>query len=218
MNKVFLIDICGTIYRSNTTLDFVRFFWGDDVKVRIMLSLPFRILSRLMYYAIRWEPLRFCLIRMLKGKSHEELRIMAETFHKEFLCRRINNDVISKIEKKRQQGYTLVLLSATLDIIAEEVSKQFNIPHVISSMLDYDDDGICLGRLRRDLLHDKHGALKKEGYAHPYDGIITDNYTDASLIEKSNEAYLICYGSSREKWGKYIGKNAIERCHYIELY
>ena len=217
MNKVFLIDICGTIYRSNTTLDFVRFFWGDDVKVRIMLSLPFRILSRLMYYAMRWEPLRFGLIRMLKGKSKEELRKMAETFHKEFLCGKTNKSVVNQIEEKRQQGYTLVLLSATLDIIAEEVSKQFNIPHVISSKLDYNDDGVCLGRLRRDLLHDKLGALLKEGFVHPYDGIITDNYTDASLIEMSKEAYLICYGSSKEKWEKYISKNATERCHYIEL-
>lgn len=216
-NKDFLVDICGTIYKSNTTLDFIRYFWSKSLKVKILLSLPFRVFSRLMYITLHKEPLRIGLISMLKGIPREQLLEMSEKFYHDFLEERTNTEVTSVIKEKRDQGYQLILLSATLDVIAEVVSKKMDIPFWLSSELAYSSDNKCLGKLKNDLLSNKLGALREKLMCDTYSGIITDNYGDAPLIEVSKAPYLVCYGSSKDRWKKCLNKEILERCQYIEV-
>lgn len=213
----FIVDICGTIYRSNTTLDFIRYFWGRKIYVRILLSFPFRLFSRVICNLIHIEPLRLGLIMVLKGIPREQLLRMSEEFYNDFLKDRINKEVLSIIEKKREQGYQLILLSATLDVIAEVVSKKTNISQWLSSELAYSQNMRCLGKLKHDLLPNKYATLNKKLMAESFGGIITDNYTDAQLIEVSHKPFLVCYASSENRWKKILSKETIERCKFIKV-
>ena len=72
---------------------------------------------------------------------------MAHIFYNEYLVTVINRPVIDIIEAKRKEGIRLILVSATLDVIAKEVSERLGIPDVFSSHLSYDKQNVCLGRL-----------------------------------------------------------------------
>ena len=49
---------------------------------------------------------------------------MAHIFYNEYLVTVINRPVIDIIEAKRKEGIRLILVSATLDVIAKEVSER----------------------------------------------------------------------------------------------
>ena len=50
---------------------------------------------------------------------------MAHIFYNEYLVTVINRPVIDIIEAKRKEGIRLILVSATLDVIAKEVSEDW---------------------------------------------------------------------------------------------
>ncbi|MCV5604550.1 hypothetical protein OFN09_31450, partial [Escherichia coli] len=77
-----VFDVCGTIYASNTTFDFIieyhksrgnmhKYFWA-----KTLLSFPFKVLNKLHLFSIRNS-----LIKTLKGESRGNL----EKFGSEFV-------------------------------------------------------------------------------------------------------------------------------------
>ena len=149
-DKYFLIDICGTLYQSNTTFDFIRYFFSEK---------PWYI------------------------------------------------RVIDIIESNRKEGIRLILVSATLDVIAKEVSERLGIPDVFSSHLSYDKQNVCLGRLKIDLLGNKANCLKSSNILEPYYGTITDNYSDLELILKSENSYVVVTDKQYQNKWEYLLKN-----------
>ena len=215
-DKYFIIDICGTLFRSNTTFDFVRYYYGDRWTTRILFSFPFRVLNRMLDKMLGYEPMRQGLIRMLRGQSRQGLRQMAEQFYDQFLLPRENKMVTELVQQKREQGYIPVILSATIDPIAEAVASRLEIEQTYSSLLSYSEEGICRGVLQTDLLRSKRTELEAHGIRPPYAGIVTDNYSDGELIEQSGEPYLVNY-KCEEAWTHVLSKDTIKRCRIISI-
>lgn len=119
----------------------------------------------------------------------------------------INRPVIDIIEAKRKEGIRLILVSATLDVIAKEVSERLDIPDVFSSHLSYDKQNVCLGRLKIDLLGNKANCLKSSNILEPYYGTITDNYSDLELILKSENSYVVVTDKQYQNKWEYLLKN-----------
>ncbi len=182
-DKYFLIDICGTLYQSNTTFDFIRYFFSEKP------------------WYIRLNGLRKNkLFRFCNTKAFEY-------FYNEYLVTVINRPVIDIIEAKRKEGIRLILVSATLDVIAKEVSERLGIPDVFSSHLSYDKQNVCLGRLKIDLLGNKANCLKSSNILEPYYGTITDNYSDLELILKSENSYVVVTDKQYQNKWEYLLKN-----------
>lgn len=202
-NNIFLIDICGTIFSSNTTMDFMRFHFDRTSWFQLVERLlRYRIVGFLnarIHRYFHWDIIRWFCIKHLKGYSEKQIQDMTKTYYDEFLSKKINTNVIEVIENQRKLGKILIIVSATLDCIAAEISNRLNIPMQYSSKLLY-DNGICTGRLAVDLLNGKLRVLEKEGYTGYFSGVITDNYTDVDIIEKSYTAYLVQYKDRKNKW------------------
>lgn len=210
----FLIDICGTIFKSNTTFDFVKYCFGHKKKVKFWLSFPYRIYNRLMYKFFYYEPLRNNLISLLKGISKSRLDEMAEEFYNDYLLKKINDQTLGIIEQWRSQGTNLIIVSATIDVIAQMVARHYNINVCLSTLLNYSADGLCEGTIAYDLLSHKKEALNAYGVMPPYAGIITDNYSDVKLIKASQKAYLITY-NKKYKWKELLTTDEINRCKIV---
>lgn len=216
-NSVFIIDVCGTMFRSNTTFDFIRHYYGKEKKMKLWFSLPYRIYNRLSCKLFHREPLRHNLIGLLKGKPKDELEAMADTFVVQFLKRHEHHEVIQLIEEKRNIGLRLVIVSATIDVIAKAVAKHYNIQNWIATQLDYGEDGICRGRIKCDLLANKRNALEQIEVRPPYGGIITDNYSDTELIMSAEEPFLVDYTERGSLWSRVITKEYLNKCHIIKV-
>ena len=211
----FLIDICGTIFKSNTTFDFVKYCFGHKKKVKLWFSLPYRIYNRLMYRCFCREPLRNNLISLLNGISRERLDEMAEEFYNDYLLKRVNGQTLGVIEQWRSQGADLIIVSATIDVIAQMVARHYGIDVCLSTRLNYSADGQCEGTIAYDLLPHKKDALDAEGVMPPYAGIITDNYSDVKLVKASRKAYLITYDKNINKWKELLTTDEINRCEIV---
>lgn len=201
--EVFLVDICGTLYRSNTTFDFLAFFfhtkrWYKIVdkfrRVRLLM-----VLNAIIMKLLHKDLLRIWAISHLSGFKRDELLQMSRQFHEEYLLPRANREVFDIIQKEKNNGRKIVIVSATLDFIADVEAEHLEADVVLSSRLSY-NDGICQGRLSKDLLANKLQVLTGVGELPPYWGVITDNYSDADIIMKSRNAFLVQYTGKRDRW------------------
>lgn len=215
--EVFLVDICGTLYRSNTTFDFLAFFFHSKRWHKIVEAFRsirvFMILNALVMKLLHKDILRIWAISHLDGFSHDELLQMAILFHKDFLLQRENKEVMDIIRVEKKRGKKIVIVSATLDVIADVVAEYLEADVVLSSKLSYNNN-ICNGCLSEDLLANKLRILTEFGENPPYWGVITDNYSDADIIMKSQNAYLVQYRGRHDRWS-FVSRN--KKCNIKKI-
>lgn len=214
MNKeYFLIDICGTIFNSNTTFDFLKFYFSKKHWYKILIMIrkikTLIIINAIFMRLFQIDLLRYWALTHLKGYTKEQLSSMSDIFYKEYLTKRTNKEATEIIERMKRENKELILVSATLDCIAFAVSKNMNIPCVFSSKLAFKNNK-CLGRLQHDLLANKPNVLVDNKINPPYWGIITDNYSDMALIKKSQHVFLIQYSNKKNYWKHLSDKLNIE--------
>lgn len=214
MNKeYFLIDICGTIFNSNTTFDFLKFYFSKKHWYKILIMIRkikiLIIINAIFMRLFQIDLLRYWALTHLKGYTKEQLSSMSDIFYKEYLTKRTNKEATEIIERMKRENKELILVSATLDCIAFAVSKNMNIPCVFSSKLAFKNNK-CLGRLQHDLLANKPNVLVDNKINPPYWGIITDNYSDMALIKKSQHVFLIQYSNKKNYWKHLSDKLNIE--------
>lgn len=219
MSPILIIDICGTLYDSNTTFDFVKFKFGKTSQyMPIGLCRKSRVICRLNHYWFKLfgkDVLRSKLIKILKGYTSEEIGGMVSDFYDQYLIPRKNKESFDVIEKYRNNNARLILVSATLDVIAKEVAKREHILEWAASQLLY-DEGKCLGTLGNDLLDGKLETTLSLTKGYAYD-VITDNYGDSDIIKESAHAYLVQYKNRRDKWSHYVTKETLRKCDFIRL-
>lgn len=198
--RFLLIDICGTLYFSNTTFDFLD-CTIDSPKYRMLRRAMHCRLCRLannaIYRLTKTDLFRRFALKNLKGSSRDTLIEQAQAFYHSHLLPRRNAEVFHIINTLRAT-HTPVLVSGTIDPVATVISQQEHIPLYISSRLEYHDN-ICTGQLATDILRTKSQALKNINILPPYACIITDNPGDLPLIRQAEKAYIICYGNEK-RW------------------
>lgn len=202
--KIVLIDICGTLYDSNTTMDFLDYVFGKQRKYRryrTMASwLPMRILNKCSLSLSFKDPIRAYGIRFLKGLSKDEIQSLVEKFYTDYLQDRCEKPIVDLLDQYRHSPYRLIIVSATLDCIAHKIAKSLNIPTVLSSVMEYDPVGRYTGRITVDLLSAKQKALQQHGIYPPFGLTISDNLSDVALMQQSEKNVIVCWKRKKRKW------------------
>lgn len=215
-SKILIIDICGTLYRSNTTFDMLDYYFHNRKMYMLFAFLKkCRLISygnSLFFRFFRKDIMRYFAIKFLSGYSYTELHNMSKTFLLNFLRSRRNADVFRIIDSYRLCDAKLISVSATLDCIGEVVAEENNFALVYASELAY-KDSICCGCLKRDLLGNKIQIID-ELDIEKFD-VITDNYSDADIIEKSSKAFLIQYKNKKNKWYRVLKDDVLKKCVMI---
>ena len=219
MCKYVLIDICGTLYDSNTTMDFLEFsFWNSHryLQYKKFISLlPIRAINRCFLHLFYTDPIRACGVHFLKGLHRDEIASLVDVFYENYLLKHQQQNIIDMIDNYRNPEYHLVLVSATLDCIAHKIAESLGISTVLSSTLEYDDNGFCTGRITTDLLFSKYAALIKERIYPPFGVVISDNLSDAKLMSLSEKNFIACHDHRRNKWLKLIRKHNIRHSKFL---
>lgn len=212
-NKWVAVDICGTIYRSNTTFDFLEWMF-DDSRMFLAFSVcrrtyVWRGVNKFVMKMAGLDLTRMMAVRFLKGHSREELTRKVGVFHRDCLSKKRNDDIVKLIHHYiNADSVEVCLLSATLDIIAEEVSNGFGEIPYYATQLEFTDDGICTGKIKHDLLGRKVTLLEKIS---PLHCVITDDISDFQLVEKAEKSEIVVYQRTLKRWeNKLI---AADNCH-----
>jgi len=215
MDRIAIIDICGTIFRSNTTFDFVDYVHRDDFRYKIVRKftqlLPIKIILALIYRCLKVDVIRKWMIGCLKGLSISELYSLCEGFYDDYLLHRINLNVISRIKSLQAN---VILVSATLEPIAETIYKRLNADDFYASELDFVDE-ITTGKLSKDLLGVKLEKIVSEGYSTPFLCTVSNDFTDLPLFLNSSQGIIITKSKNQGKWQKIIKRHALKNIEMI---
>ena len=160
-NRDILVDICWTLFYSNTTYDFLK------IKGNKWNSMIYKIFKKDVICSIA--------LKKFKQYSREEQLARAEQFYINYLEPRKIEEVWRIIE-----GKDIVLVSQTMDVIAEVVAKH------IGAKAYY--------AIQR----------KEEVLSHYTDfDIVTDNISDTELIKHAKHATIITY-NNRQRWERIL--------------
>lgn len=185
IKKINVIDVCWTMYRSNTTFDFIKFvishkgmtLWNKILNLYI-IKLIFVFLGRLFNKDIY----RYAYIYQLKGMDKNDLDNYAKIFYESVLSEKKIDFTFERMKKLEGES---ILCSASLDIIVKCISEDIGIPYR-SSILGF-DNGVCTGLLSDDLLAKKQDLFFGEKIV----SVITDNLSDYELLKMAEKKIIL---------------------------
>lgn len=190
MKRTAVFDVCWTLYRSNTTVDFVLFYLKRESFYRYVFFrlLTIRVVSVLLRIA-GIKDMRERIILQLKGESKSSLDKVSKDFYNEFLIKKINEPIFVFFEKCKNDGLSVFLASASLDIVVGQIAKQNNIDF-ISSKLGFSND-ICTGKLEVDTTGNKYFYLEKSIGSNTLDVMYSDNLEDREMKAYFKSFYFV---------------------------
>lgn len=195
-NKINIYDICGTLYDSNTTMDFCRYRSKSNL-TRIVLFLLskrfFKLLNKLSIVAFSFDFIRVVNLKTLSGLTERELDDEAINFVNYFLKDREFNKVHNLLKSDVKDD--VILVSATIEPVAKAISQHFGNIKYLATTLAY-DNGKCLGKINKDLLGNKHKYFENKDI----DLVVTDNKSDIDLCRKAKEIVIISKRKNIQFW------------------
>ena len=209
--KTVVVDICGTLYRSNTTFDFLYWKFKGNWKYvlfyHIYHNIIWKVLNRICSNCFGLDLNRKIGIWFLKGYKRDVLVKEVEKFYETYLSVRKNDQVFLQLDKlKNIKGVELFLASATIDVIGEVISQRVGIPLYLSTELKYLNN-ICVGAIHKDALGTKIQYLSK---LTPIWKCYTDDISDLPLVKNACKPIIIVYPRTKKRWEKVFSSNGLQ--------
>lgn len=206
VQNIVIVDICGTLYNSNTTFDFLDFYVKKKtyrVFRAISKNILWKIFNKICLVLLKVDVTRKIAVGFLRGQSKETLMQEVDVFYTQKLSYLEQKEVLELVRQYKSDGKRVILVSATLDFIAKKVSEKIDIPEVYSTELNY-KGSVCQGTIQQDLLSNKLAFLKSKGFNTPFDVTITDNFSDSKLLTATKYAIIISKVKDKARWEKVI--------------
>jgi len=210
MLDVYVVDVCGTLVRDDTTLGLLRHHFARDEKrpIRYMLframtvrRSPLRLAFAVLEKLTGRHLLKHVAVRLLAGDRVEALNQSAAEYAARLLahCRVVS--VWTLLDVPVQSG-RVVLASASLEPVVASLASTLGARHVASALEHRGD--VITGRYACDLTGQKEQALIEKYGPDVLAGqvcAISDNFSDRPLLEKAAQAYVVLHSEShRQRW------------------
>lgn len=199
-NSINIFDICGTLYKVNTTFEYIKFFHkkNKNFLIYIYVSVVTSKLGKLLAHIFNFS-IRKSVIKTLSGFDIKVLNLMAEKFYDELLEKKKNQSIFRFFENTDNK----MLLSASIDPVVNVIAKRLNCV-AASTLLKYNQNDICLGKILEDVKGNKLSKIEGEKIIK----VFTDNFDDIDIINKSEKAFLIYPNQKRKKrWDVVVNKS-----------
>lgn len=192
--KIAFFDIDGTLTRSSTERKFIRFLFSThsiSVWTFVWSALLF-FLTRLAVTSAQWKEFK----RYLKNFSSERIEHLAAECFKKFIEKDFHDDILNELQRLRNEGYTIVLLSGSIRPLVSVIADFFKINEVICCELEnihgkYNGKIIGLHpyglnkKILAESFCDKHGTKLQDAAAYAND------YSDHYLLDSVGEAIAV---------------------------
>jgi phosphoserine phosphatase len=207
---VYVVDVCGTLVRDDTSLGLLRHHFARDARRRVRylfykiitahcspLWLSFAIAEKLTGRHL----FKHLVVRLLAGDKVAALNQSAAEYAALLLAERCVPSVWRMLEAPLHYG-RVVLASASLEPVVASLASAIGARHVASTLEH--QNGVLTGRYAVDLTGRKEQALiEKYGQSVLAGRVcaISDNCSDRSLLEKAAQAYVVLHRAShRQRW------------------
>ena len=176
--KIAFFDFDGTITKKDSTIKFIRYLVGDiKFFLGVFLLLPFIVLYKVKI--IKNNAIKQIIITyFFKGKDIIEFQKKSEYFSLNEIDPIIRKKALDKIFWHKENGHTIVIVSASIDLWLKPWCEKNNIM-LISTMLEIKDKTITGKTFKKNC----HGPEKVKRIRELYD--------------LSEYKYIYAYGNSR---------------------
>jgi phosphoserine phosphatase len=197
------------MYESNTTFDFLDYIFSDNRKFKsfryLSKTIVVKILNKLSLKIFNYDFVRVYFLKYLKNIDKDELVKLSNDFYINFLENKKRDVIINHLLKLKIDN-NILLVSATIDIVAERIAKEFSVNY-LSSKLKYNNN-ICTGSLSLDLLGCKEKFIKEK-----IELLVTDNISDLKLAKIANNCIIV----SKKKNIKFWERQDIANIEIVEV-
>ena len=115
--KLAIFDLDDTVIEINTTFQFIKFCLWRVNKLKYFL---FILMEQTIIFFSRARAIAF-----LKGIPKNVILNLSDVFLDK-IDKYLNKDILTKIQTFKNNGYKLVLISASLDFLVEGIAKKLN--------------------------------------------------------------------------------------------
>lgn len=203
MQKILVVDLCDTLYTSNTTQDFFNYtFANDEVYLKLKnknKSFSFKVMNKLSNKVFKYDLSRALTTKILRDKESSKIDELVSKFLEGFLESKKINKVHEIIEEYKKNGYKIIMVSASYDFIGKCVAKKIGIDDVIASRAEVLDNKYT-GRVAEDILHTKLSKFKEKFPSYEDLVMITDNTTDYEFVKETSKSYIVINKRNEEFW------------------
>ncbi len=167
-------------------------WWG----IRYKLHLPYR-----------QERARELIFRNLGKWPRSEVAPLMERFHDEVLVDRVRPQAIAEIDKRKEEGCTVVLISATFKAIARKAAELLGVDGYVATQMEADENGHYTGRVMGDVIAGQYKVDTAVNWANEHMGENTwylayaygDHHSDTELLAAAEQPYAVTPGPTLKK-------------------
>jgi len=155
---------------------------------------------------IKKDIIKTLSLKLLKGLSKEVLEKYGTSFYKEVLQQKEITPTQQLLQTLREENVEIQLLSASIAPVIKAIAFQLKTSYHCSS-LNYSND-IFEGTLKADLTGIKQDYISTEDNNRLI--VVSDNFTDKSLMGIANERYVVVYSEQAKLFWKNLNPIFIE--------
>jgi phosphoserine phosphatase len=203
--RIVAIDVCGTLFDVNTSAGLAIHHHkrlGNRARSLLLKLItgqkkPLGFACVLFAKITKFDLHRAITFLSLRGQNHNDLVVSAKSYLEVLEEHRID-EVHDRIQKFKDVGWYPVLVSNSIDLIVEPIAHRLGLPY-LSSRLGWSNSQ-CTGFLVADLTGKKLSSLESFlGFSIAQDHlcVITDNKSDADLINRSSAPLIVAIGKPR---------------------
>jgi len=205
--KVAFFDICGTLYKENTTFSFIDTLDEDNIVARHIINfILLKALSAVVYKLTKFDLLKKLKISRLKKKRVKDIELLCSSHVMNKLTKR--REVFEMLDRLKNDNYKIILISATIEPIAKSIAQIAGDIEYYSTSLS-EINGKYTGTIKNELYHEKYkivaNVLANNEYT--YSIFITDNIPDLPACQLCERALAIV---SNERSKLFWIKNNVE--------
>ena len=195
--KVAFFDFCKTIVKVNSLSEFVKYVLNKEPN-------KYKFFKKILFNNRKYlKPLilpRKVEIFLLRGNTKNDLVSLSRNFFYEILLPNFNYEVINYLKDLKSNGYTIVIVSAALEIYLKFITEILPVDIIISTRLKFRKnlctgfiDGIDtfgLGKLKA--LKERLDFFNSINWEESY--FFSDDFvSDKHLLEKVGYPFIVIY-------------------------
>lgn len=193
-----IFDICGTLYHSNTTVDFCK--WSENRifrknLLRFSTTIVGKIINKVLEKVFNYDWIRSVHILALKGKTTSLIEKQANKFVVDFLEKKKIKDIHQIMTPMNKDD--VILVSATILPVAKAIANHLGVPRFYGTTLIIENNRYS-GKIENDLSGKKHRLFENL----IVNFIATDNLNDSKLCKMSAEVVIVSKVKHLELWSK----------------
>lgn len=210
MQQAAFFDMDKTLIAVNSARLWVEYMWreGELGKRDLLRSMVGLLGYKLAVVDV--DKLAREAVARLRGESEAEMRDRIERWYEREIRPTIRSSMRDVVERHRQRGHHLVLLTASSPYVATPLANDLDIEHVISTRFEI-ADGCFTGRLEEPICYGRGKVTLSETWAKQNSvelgtsWFYTDSFTDVPMLRRVGNPIAVSPDPRLGRWARQNG-------------